>query len=58
MRSHRPAFAHLILLGQEAIHGPDRAEIPAFLQEDGIDLRGRQILESVAVEQIENFLTL
>jgi hypothetical protein len=56
--SHRPAFAYLVLPSQEAIHGPDRAEIPAFIQEPGIDLRGRQILEAVAVEQIQDFLTL
>ena len=48
------AFADLAVFRQDAIQGADRAMIDAFVQQGGIDLRGRQIDEPRGSQKIEH----
>ena len=50
------AFAHLLILAQDAIHGARRTEVAAFVEEREIGLNWRVIGESFAVEHVEHFL--
>ena len=44
------AFARLALLFEDAVHGADRAEILAFIEQGGLDGGGRAILESLFMQ--------
>ncbi len=44
------ALARCAIFFQDAIHSPNRAKIPAFIEQRGMDGGGRAILEAFAVE--------
>jgi len=43
---------------QEPVHGADRAVIPTFVEQRGIDRRWSHIGEALAVEHLEQHLLL
>jgi hypothetical protein len=51
---HGSAFPDLVLFREDSIPGPGRTEITALLQQEGVDLRGGQIHESLRREQIQD----
>ena len=51
-------FADLAVLGEDAIHGPDRAQIDALVEQAGVDFGGRQIDEARPPQHLEDGLLL
>ena len=50
------ALASCAILFQDAIHGPSRAKILAFIEQRGLDRGGRAILEAFGIEHGANRL--
>ena len=51
-------FADLAVLGEDAIHGSDRAQIDALVEQAGVDFGGREIDEARPPQHIEDVLLL
>jgi hypothetical protein len=47
------AFADLLVRRENTIHGPDRAEIDALIEQAGIDLGGGLIGKARRAQQVE-----
>ena len=51
-------FADFVMLGENAIHGTDRAQIDALVEQAGVDFGGSQINKSRLPQQVEYDLAL
>ena len=51
-------FADFVMLGENAIHGADRAQIDALVEQAGVDFGWSQIDEPRLPQQVENDLAL
>jgi len=49
-----PTFAHLVVGGQQAVHGAHRAQVLPLIEQRGIDLGRGGIDEAIAVQQVKN----
>lgn len=47
-----------VVLPEQTVHGRDRAQINAVVEQEGIDLRWRFVAEALRVQMIEHFLLL
>lgn len=54
MRRLGAAFADLATGAQQPVHRRDRAQVHALIQQDRVDLRGRQVDEALLVEHTEH----
>lgn len=53
-----PAFADLVVRGQNEVHGSDRAQLPVLVEQLCVDLSRRQIDESLLVQRVEHGLPI
>ena len=53
-----PALAHLLVCGEDAVHGPDGAKVFALIEQLSVDLRRRLVDEAILVERSEYGLPL
>src|SRR5271166_339750 len=53
-----PPFADFVMLGEDAIHGADRAQIDALVEQAGVDFGWGQIDEPRLPQQVEDGLAL
>src|ERR1035437_7282960 len=51
------ALPQLAVLGQDALHGADRTEIRAFVDQRGVDLRRGLVAETFRVQMVEDHLS-
>lgn len=51
-------FADFLALNQDAVHGPDRAVVNAFVEQAGVDLGGSLIGKAWGAQQIQHVLAL
>ncbi len=52
------SFAHLVLGAQDPVHGGDRGQVGAFVEQGGPDLGGCLIAEPFGVQHVEDLVDL